>query len=275
MSTKRQRASVPPIIIVTGGVGTSGEQVVNTVLAQFPDAKVPVEVTSRVRRATEIDDTVAQAEATGGTIVHTLVDAELRRHMIEAAERRGVVALDLMGPLLERLAAVLGQEPLGRPGFYRHLHRSYFERVAAIEYAVDHDDGLNPEDWPDADILLIGVSRTGKTPLSMYLSVVGWKTANLPLVPQIPIPDALYDLDRSRVVGLTMDVDRLVAFRRERARRMGMPVYSTYASSRSVSEELSFARRVFRRGGFRVVDVTDKPVEASAEEVIKLVGKAK
>ena len=271
MSTEKQRRTAPPIIIVTGGVGTSGEQVVNTVLAQFPEANVPVETIPSVREPEHIEEAVAQAAATGGTIVHTLVDAGLRRHMIDVADRRGVVALDLMGPLINRLEAVLGQAALGRPGFYRHLRRSYFDRIGAIEYAVAHDDGVKSEDWPDADILLIGVSRTGKTPLSMYLSVIGWKTANMPIVPQIPIPDELYELDRSQVIGLTMEVDRLVVFRRDRARRLGMPIHSDYASTLGVSKELNFARRVFRRGGFHVIDVTDKPVEASADEIIRYV----
>ncbi|MGC9350193.1 MAG: pyruvate, water dikinase regulatory protein [Anaerolineae bacterium] len=269
MSTEKQQPPAPPIIIVTGGVGTSGEQVVNTVLAQFQDATVPVEIIPSVRELAGIEDAVTQAEATRGTIVHTLVDAKLRHHMIEVANRRGVVALDLMGPLINRLETVLGQEALGRPGFYRHLRRSYFDRIGAIEYAVAHDDGVKPEDWSDADILLIGVSRTGKTPLSMYLSVIGWKTANMPIVPQIPIPDELYEVKRSRVIGLTMDVDRLVVFRRDRARRLGMPIHSDYASALGVSKELNFARRIFRRGGFYVLDVTDKPVEASADEVIR------
>ncbi len=275
MPPERTTTSSPPIIIVSGGVGSSGEQVVNTVLAQFPDARVPVKIIPNIRQPSQIRDAVDQAQATGGTIVHTLVEADLRQHMIDYAARRGVVALDLMGSLLDRLEAVTGQKPLERPGYYRQLRRSYFDRVAAIEYAVAHDDGLKPEDWPDADILIIGVSRTGKTPLSMYLSVIGWRAANLPLVPQIPVPGDLYKLDRSRVIGLTMDVDRLVSFRRDRARRLGMPPDSDYASRLSVSKELNYARQIFRRGGFETLDVTDKTVEASADEIIRKVSQAR
>ncbi|MGC9523254.1 MAG: pyruvate, water dikinase regulatory protein [Anaerolineae bacterium] len=271
MPAKQEVTSLPPIIIVSGGVGSSGEQVVNTVLAQFPDARVPVKIVPNIRQPSQIRDAVDQARATGGTIVHTLVEADLRQHMIDYAARRGVVALDLMGPLIDRLEAVTGQEALERPGYYRQLRRSYFDRIAAIEFAVAHDDGLKPEDWPDADILIIGVSRTGKTPLSMYLSVIGWKAANLPLVPQIPVPDDLFRLDQSRVIGLTMDVDHLVAFRRDRARRLGMSTDSDYASELSVAKELEFAHRVFRRGGFQVLDVTDRTVEASADEIIRKV----
>jgi [pyruvate, water dikinase]-phosphate phosphotransferase / [pyruvate, water dikinase] kinase len=274
MSNEAQRTP-PPLIVVSGGTGTSGEQVVNTVLAQFQEVEVPVIVVSSVRQSTQIEAVVAQAEATGGTIVHTMVDAALRRQLISLAERRGVVALDLMGPLLDRLATVLGQAPLGRPGFYRQLHSTYFERVAAIEYAMAHDDGLNRQEWPKADVLLIGVSRTGKTPLSIYLSVLGWKAANMPIVPQIPIPPELYRLDPARVIGLTIDIERLLSFRRQRTRIMGISAESDYARPADVARELAFAREVCQRGGFHVINVTDKPVEASADEVLKRLGRAR
>ncbi len=264
----------PSLIIVSGGVGTSAEQVVNTVLAQFPDVQVPVIILPSVRRPAQIEDAVRQARASGATIVHTLVDGELRQQLIETAARHDVPALDLMGPLLDRLTVVLGQAPLGRPGYYRQLHKSYFERVAAIEYAMAHDDGLRREDWPDADVVLIGVSRTGKTPLSIYLSVLGWKAANMPIVPQIPIPPELYRLDRRRVIGLTIDIDRLLGFRRQRTRLMGISTESDYARPAEVGRELALARQVYQRGGFHVVDVTDKPVEASADEIIKRLGQS-
>lgn len=259
----------PPIFVVSGGVGTSGEQVVNTVLAQFQGVDVPMITIPSVRNSTQITSAIAQAKAARATIVHTLVDGELRAEMVRRAAEEGVVALDLMGPLIERLADILGQPPLGRPGFYRQLNATYFERVGAIEYAMAHDDGRNRQDWPEADVLLLGVSRTGKTPLSMYLAVLGWKAANLPLVPEIPTPPELYELDRSRVIGLTIDLDRLLAFRMRRARHMGMSAQSNYAHPGRVEEELRAAHQVFRRGRYHVINVTDRPVEASADEVIK------
>lgn len=257
------------IIIVSGGVGSSAEQVVNTVLAQFPDANVPVTIISGARTSAHITDAVDQARASGSTIVHTLVDPQLRRQLVDLAQRRGVVALDLMGPLLDRLASVLRRTPLGLPGYYRQLHHTYFQRVEAIEYAMAHDDGLKSQDWPDADVLIVGVSRTGKTPLSIYLSVLGWRAANMPIVPEIPIPPELYRLDRSRVVGLTIELDRLLAFRRQRSLLMGMPADSPYSNPAQVTRELELAHQVFQRGGFYVLDVTDRTVEASADEVLK------
>jgi [pyruvate, water dikinase]-phosphate phosphotransferase / [pyruvate, water dikinase] kinase len=265
----KERPEAPPIFVVSGGVGTSGEQVVNTILAQFHGVDVPVITIPSVRNTTQVTNAIAQAKAADGTIVHTLVDGELRTVLVRRAADEGVIALDLMGPLIEHLADILGQAPLGRPGFYRQLNATYFERVDAIEYAMAHDDGRKRQDWPEADVLLLGVSRTGKTPLSMYLAVLGWKAANLPLVPEISTPPEIYELDRSRVIGLTIDLDRLVTFRMRRARHMGMAAQSSYAHPGRIEEELRAAHQVFRRGRFHVINVTDIPVEASADEVIK------
>jgi regulator of PEP synthase PpsR (kinase-PPPase family) len=162
-----------PIFIVSGGKGLSGEQLTRTALAQFKEADLPIIVVPHVQEVDQIRTVVNQAAETGGMIIHTLVDSKLRRSMIRQARDRNVVAIDLIGRVLSRLAKVLGQEPLGQPGEYWKIRRTYFERVEAIEYTVAHDDGRNPAEWPLAEIMLVGMSRSGKTPLSMYLSVLG------------------------------------------------------------------------------------------------------
>lgn len=269
MSTEGQQTPPPPILIVSGGIGTSGEQVVNTVLAQFPEITIPVVPIPNVRHPEQLEGIIAQAKELGGTIVHTMVDTHLRHRLIDLAQERRVAAIDLMGPLLDRLTTVLGQPPLEKPGLYRQLHRPYFERIEAIEYALKHDDGQHREGWPAADVILVGVSRTGKTPLSVYLSVLGWKVANLPIVPEIPTPPELYQLDPSRVIGLTLDLDRLLAFRRRRISQLGIPAQSPYTDPARIEEEINVAQSVFRKGGFYTINVTDKTVEVSADEVIR------
>src|SRR5690606_33276385 len=149
--------------IVSGGVGASGEQLIYTILAQFPDNQVPVITRGSMRQVEQIEEVVEQAQSSGGAIVHTLVEAPLRAAMIDLARERGVPAFDLMDPVLDWLSEALGQVPLGQPGLYRQLHRDYFERVSAIEFTMDHDDGKNPAGWSQAEIVLTGVSRTGKT----------------------------------------------------------------------------------------------------------------
>lgn len=269
MPTEGQKRNPPPIFIVSGGTGASGEQVVNTVLAQFPDTRVPVLTIRNVRHAEQLQNVVAQAEEQGGAIVHTLVETGLRQKLASLAHERGVVAIDLMGALLERLTSVLGQPPVEKPGLYRQHNRPYFERIEAIEYALKHDDGQNRAGWPAADVVLVGVSRSGKTPLSIYLSVLGWKAANFPVVPEIPIPDELYQLDPKRVVGLKIDLDRLLTFRRRRIGQLGIPAQSAYTDPSRLEEELDLAYSVFKKGGFFTIDVTDKTVELSADEIIK------
>src|SRR5512139_2489025 len=224
MTTSRKRAAKtsPPIYVVSGGVGASGEQLVQTVLAQFPDNRVPVITVGNVRQATRIKRVIAQAKQSGGIIVHTLVDDRLRRTLIDLARQEDVAAIDLMGPLLSRLEGVLKRKALGQPGLYRQFHLAYFERVSAIEFTMAHDDGQHPAGWPQADITLTGVSRAGKTPLSMYLAVLGWKVANVPLVPEVPPPPELFELDRQRVIGLTIRPDQLIVFREQRYARLGL-----------------------------------------------------
>jgi regulator of PEP synthase PpsR (kinase-PPPase family) len=259
------------IYIVSGGTGASGEQLVHTVLAQFPESKVPVITVAHVRQMEQVEDVVTRAAATGGTIVHTLVDAHLRSALIHLAQERNVAAIDLMGDLLSRLTAVLGREPVGHPGLYRQLRQDYFERVATIEFAMAHDDGKNPHDWPLAEIVLVGVSRVGKTPLSMYLSVLGWKVANVPLVMELSPPPELFQLDRRRVIGLSIEPGQLLFHRQQRQRHLGAPGPSAYTDPATIYEEMEAARQVFQRGGFSVIDVTDKPIETSADEIIELI----
>jgi [pyruvate, water dikinase]-phosphate phosphotransferase / [pyruvate, water dikinase] kinase len=263
--------NLPPLYIVSGGAGASGEQLVRTVLAQFPDIPIPVVTVAHVRHAAQIKHVVAQAARTGGTIVHTFVDGRLQSVVAAEAAAHGVVAIDLMGDLMARLSQLLGMVPVGQPGLYRQLQRVQFDRMAAIEFAIIHDDGKRGEDWALAELVLVGVSRVGKTPLSMYLSVMGWRVANVPLVMGLEPLDTLYDLDRRRVVGLTIAPAQLALFRHQRQRRLGAPGQTAYTDPAAIYEELEMAQQVFARGGFTAIDVTDKPIETTADEIIALV----
>jgi len=259
------------IFVVSGGAGASGAQVARTVLAQFQGIHIPVVVVPYVKSPEQVRDAVERAAGDQGTIVHTLVDGRLRHALLEEARNRNVAAVDLMGPLLSRIAHVTGQEPLGQPGLYREIHQAYFERVDAIEFTVAHDDGKKPEDLPQAEIILIGPSRVGKTPLSMYLSVLGWRVANIPLVKEIPPPPELLKAQRERVVGLIVEASELVAYRELRQGRLGTGRKSNYSDTLKLHEEIEAVRKFYKRNAIRTVDVTDKPIEESAEEVVALI----
>lgn len=263
-----QQSSVPPIFIVSGGMGSIGEEVVRSALAQFQELDAPLTIIPHVRHGEQIEAVIDRVASEGGVIVHTLMDMNMRQLLVLAANRRNIPAIDLVGPLLAWLSDLLNRAPLGRPGLYRHLRASYFKRIAAIEYTVAHDDGRNPQGWDEAEIVLAGVSRTGKTPLSMYLSVQGWKVANVPLVKGIDPPQELFQLDRRRVFGLVIDPEQLISHRLKRQSRLGISLGVAYTDLEEVDNEVEATRRIFRRSGFSIVNVTDKPIEETADEII-------
>jgi regulator of PEP synthase PpsR (kinase-PPPase family) len=261
-----------PIYILSGGVGSSGEQLARTVLAQFRGAEVSLHVFSKVvhkARAREIVDQALEQEA---LIIHTFVDPKLRQYVQQYAEKKGIVAFDLVGPFIDELAQRLQKEPQGTPGLYRQLHKSYFDRIDAMDYMLNHDDGKHPEGWRDAEIVLVGASRVGKTPLSLYLSVLGWKVANIPMVPGIPPHNAFLELDKRYVVGLTINPGELIEHRQHRQSRLGLVnTESDYINPSKVYEEIEAVEAFLRRNGLPIIDVSGKPIETSADEVIRLI----
>jgi regulator of PEP synthase PpsR (kinase-PPPase family) len=212
-------------------------------------------------------------EATGKAVFFTLIDRELRKLTTEICQREGIPHCDLLGPPLEALTAASGDEAELVPGRQAPLDKDYFKRVAAMEFAVKHDDGLSGEGLEDAEIVLIGVSRTGKTPLSMYLGYLGYKTANVPLVKGIEPPAELFQIDQSKVVGLTIDATRLSEIRGERIRWMGGD--RKYADLVEIYEELEYAAQVHRRLGCPVLEVSELSIEEISHRIIQLVERRK
>lgn len=256
------------VFIVSGGLGISGDQLVRTALAQFLTNNITVTVIPHVRSLEEVSQVIAQAFDCGGIIVHTLVDPVLRNKLMALANTNQVIQFDLMGPLLDQLAHRLKQNPLGKPGLYRKMREGDLRRIEAIEFAVDHDDGKRAHELHQAEIVLTGVSRVGKTPLSMYLSTMGWKVGNVPLINGLEPPPILFEVDPSRVVGLMIEPGQLIAYRRRRGQHVGLLPGAAYTTPEDLINELAFAQDIFRGGQFSTVDVTDKPIEESAEEII-------
>lgn len=264
-----QNAACPEIFIISGGVGASAEQLVYTVLAQFPNRCVPITTLGNIRHPQQIQEILVQAKAKNALIVHTMVDHDLRRYLLTAAEAVNLTAVDLMGGMLDWLADQLDMQPLEEPGLYRRLNRAYFERVSSIEYTMAHDDGKSPEGWKNADLLLLGVSRVGKTPLSLYLAVLGWKIANLPLVPGITLPRELEHMDPARMLGLTINPEQVLAYRLQRQARLGVVGPSAYIDPEEIYQEIKDASRLFNRLGIEVLDMTDRTIEMAADEIVK------
>ena len=258
------------VYVVSDATGATARRVVEAALAQFSEAQVTVEQVPGVVKAKEVRRLVKRAAKNGGTIVHTLAVPELRQVMLSEGRRRHVVTIDLMGPLVGRLSETLELSPLARPGLLRQLDKSYFDRIGAIDFAVRHDDGRNPDDLPSAELVLIGVSRTSKTPISIYLAYRGWRVGNVPIIANLEPPPALSRVDRRRVVALTIQAERLVMLRRARMSRLTRGISLNYARADHVQEELDWAELLLRRERWAVVDVTNKSIEECAAEITDL-----
>lgn len=259
-----------PLFVVSGASGASGEQLAHTVLAQFPEITVPVKMITHVRQVEQVEKVVADAKSVNGIILHTMVDETLREKLIFLGKKQGVVTIDLVGDLISWLTNISNQKPAGIPGLYRQLHKVYFDRVEAIEFSMSHDDGQNPQDLEKAEIVLTGVSRVGKTPLSMYLAVLGWKVANVPLVMGIEPPEELFQVDRRRVIGLTIDAAQLLSYRKARLNRIAGAGVTDYNNPRTIFDEVEAAAQLCREHRFSIIGVTNKPIETSANEIIEL-----
>jgi hypothetical protein len=257
------------VFAVSDATGETAERIVRAALVQFEDAGAVVEIRGRVRTRQRVKDIVREAEAAGALVIHTLVSNELRRTMLAEARLRNVDSMDLMGPLLDRLAARLRLSPLEKPGLFKQLAEAKTREIEAVEFALRHDDGQRSEELGGAEIVLVGASRTMKTPTTLYLAYRGWFVANVPLVPVLDPPEELLALPPERVFCLTMAEDRLIELRRSRAHSSGIPL-DPYASLAKVREELLYAHALCGRRGWRVVDVTGKSVEEAAREIVFL-----
>ena len=263
--------NIPHIYIVSGGKGHAGESVVEGILVQFPDFKVPTSIVPDVFSEDDINAIIIKAKNNNGIIVHTMVNKRVRSILIDLCIRNNIPHFDLIGDLSDHLTVNLGVEPIQMPGQFRKMNQRYFERIAAIEYSLSTDDGMNSKKLSQADIILTGISRTGKTPLSIYLAMFGWKVANVALVKDIPPPEELFAVDENRVFGLTIDSSDLLAQRKRRVSQMGNFNADSYLDIKTINHELLYADNVFKRGRFTVIDVTDRPVESSANEIVNLI----
>lgn len=262
--------NIPPIYVVSGGKGMAANTLIQSVLIQFPDNRIPLIVVPNVDSMDKINDTVTRAKESCGVIVHTMVDPLMREILLSVCESYKVKHFDLVGGLSDYISTLLHTEPISKPGLYRLRNIEYFSRVEAIEFTMKHDDGLNVEKISKADIVLTGVSRTGKTPLSIYMGMFGWKVANVPLVPGIDPPAELFIVDKKRVFGLTTTPHYLIAQRTNRVRQLGLNPDDDYISPRKVRDELDYANRIFKRGGFEIFNITNKPIESTANEILTI-----
>jgi regulator of PEP synthase PpsR (kinase-PPPase family) len=258
------------IFVLSDGSGQTGKRVLEAALLQFDRVAMIIRI-PHVGSVAEVKEVVAEAARQRGMIVYTLVALDLRQALHIAATDYGVIAVDLLGGLLSKLQDFFHRTPWGRPGLLHQGDEGYIERVDAMEFTVQHDDGQNVEELSNADVVLVGPSRTSKTPVSFYLAYRGWKVANVPLVLGVDPAEMVSRLDPHAVVGLTIDPEHLAAIRRARLQHLGLKEGSAYADLTHIREELDYCLNLCRAYGWPLIDVTGKAVEETANEVINLV----
>lgn len=261
----------PIVFVVSDSIGETADLVVKAAASQFNAGTIKVRRFSHVIDTAALDRVIAEAEGHERVIiVYTLIRPELREALAEACTGAGIPAVDIMGPTMDALGQILDGEPHLEPGLVHRLDEDYFRRMEAIEFAVKYDDGKDPRGLVRADAVLVGVSRTSKTPVTMYLAHRRYRVANIPLVPEVPPPDELYSLEGGRVIGLTIQPDLLIQIRQERLRSMGLGAGASYGAPERVRAELAFAHSVFRELNCPVIDVTNKAVEETANMVVQM-----
>ncbi|HVC54360.1 MAG TPA: pyruvate, water dikinase regulatory protein [Stellaceae bacterium] len=256
--------------LVSDSTGDTVHSITRACLVQFDDVQAVEHVWSMVRTRSQIDRVIAGIEANRGLVVFTMVNEALRQVLQEGCRRLQVPAIPVLDPVIGALAAYLGRESRGLPGKQHLLDGEYFARIDAMTFAIDHDDGQSSRGINDADVCLVGVSRTSKTPTCLYLANRGIKAANVPFVPGVSLPAELLRADKPLIVGLTNDPERLIHLRRNRLSMLDQNEDTDYTDFEAVRSEVREARRVFAEHHWPVIDVTRRSIEETASSVYKL-----
>ncbi|WP_243290592.1 pyruvate, water dikinase regulatory protein [Bacillus sp. FJAT-47783] len=254
------------LYVVSDSVGETADLVVKAAISQFNGAAH----NTNVKRIPYVEDTgtikevIQLAKLDNAIICFTLVVPELREYLIEEATKQGVVYHDIIGPLIDKMESAYEIKPKYEPGRVRQLDDDYFKKVEAIEFAVKYDDGRDPRGIMKADMILIGVSRTSKTPLSQYLALKRFKVANVPIVPEVDPPEELFKVSPKKCIGLKISPEKLNFIRKERLKALGLNDQAFYANIDRIKEEIDYFDKVVEKIGCQVIDVSNKAVEETA-----------
>eukprot|EP00668_Euglena_longa_P014955 GGOE01018996.1.p1 GENE.GGOE01018996.1~~GGOE01018996.1.p1 ORF type:complete len:620 (-),score=223.30 GGOE01018996.1:659-2518(-) len=259
------------VFLVASGIGYSGERMVSAVCAQFKGAYIRIEVYSHVT-LDKVEWVVSEVVRLGGILVHGIVVEETREKLVALASEHKVPCVDLFGPFLTILSEKLEMRPVQVPGMVRRSDEQYFQFCRAVEYAMEHDDGAHPDGWLHADAVLLGVSRVGKSPLSIFLGTLGFKVANYPICPGIDLPLQLDKVDRRRVFGLLVDPEVLAEHRDDRSGIAKYGMQDSYSNMKQVMEELETVEELFKKRRIYRINVTGMPMESVADRIIKVLG---
>ena len=256
------------VFAVSDATGELAKKLSDGATRQFPRHHVSIVRVPKIKDEKSLEDCLIEAKGCQGIVVYTFVSPQMREKTLELGKKHGVIVIDVLGPILGALATYFHDLPSPEPGLQYKLTESYFRRTEAVEFTVKHDDGLGLDTIETADVVILGVSRTSKTPLSIFMAYHGHRCANVPLVNKIPLPRQIHKVDRMRLVGLTIAPQKLMMIRSERLKKLGRPDNETYAQLENIRDEIAYANQIFRELGAYVVDVTGKAIEESATDII-------
>jgi [pyruvate, water dikinase]-phosphate phosphotransferase / [pyruvate, water dikinase] kinase len=273
--SKSQDCAMTPryhLHLLSDSTGETLENIAKAALAQFDGAdEVVKHFWPMVRSESHLDRILIDITANPGLVLFTLVNRDTRVKLENRCRLLGLPAVAALDTVTDAFSNMLGQQAQARPGRQHLMDEAYFARVEAIQFTIAHDDGINAQNWEEADIVLAGVSRTSKTPTSIYLANRGYKTANIPIVPESPPPASLYSLKHPLVVGLITSAERLIQVRRNRLLSLNQAPDTDYVDEDKVKAEVAYARRMFADNGWPVLDVTRRSIEESAAAIINFV----
>jgi [pyruvate, water dikinase]-phosphate phosphotransferase / [pyruvate, water dikinase] kinase len=259
--------------LVSDATGDTVHSVARACLVQFEGAEAIEHIWSMVRTKSQIERVIAGVEANPGLVLYTLVNETLRQPLVDGCRRVQVPAIPVLDPVIGALGAYLGRQSRGLPGQQHLLDREYFARIDAMTFALAHDDGQSAWGLNEADVILVGVSRTSKTPTCIYLANRGIKAGNVPMVPDMPLPPELFAATRPLIVGLTNDPERLIQVRQNRLTMLHQDDRTNYTDVEAVRREVAQARRLFADHHWPVIDVTRRSIEETAAAILKLLAR--
>jgi regulator of PEP synthase PpsR (kinase-PPPase family) len=255
------------VFAVSDFSGETAAKVAKSAVSQFPGMDFKVVKVPGVIKITQLNIVIRRAKKGPSAIFYTLVDPELRGFLAAKAGAAGIPHFDVFGPALDIIDDIAGEQPILQPGPTTKLDMEYFNWVDAVQFAVRHDDGTNTATLNKADIVLIGVSRTGKTPLTIYMAYRGWKVANVPIIYGLPLPNEIHKIDKKKIIGLTINAKQLTEIRHRRVSFVSSMLDTQYAAPTYIHKELRYSKELMNKLGCRIVDVSGKAVEEIAQEV--------
>lgn len=262
-------ANIPMVYILSDSIGETAEGVVKAAASQFDHGNIKITKKSHLRTIKDVEQALCEAAGAEAAVVYTLVRQDLKDYIENRAEELSLVCADILGPVMNVLQTLTKLDPKNQPGLLHKIDQTYLNKVNAIDFAVKYDDGKKSQGLNKADIVVIGVSRTSKTPLCMYLAHRGIKAANIPLVPEVPTPDEIFKEVAHKVIGLTINPSFLFEIRKERLKTMGLLQTDAYANWERILAELDFSLSVMHKIGCPIIDVTNKAVEETASKVLE------